>query len=94
MLKLFILGIILSAGIWLGACYTGRKGLQKDYDQEYHDLVRTVNGFAITKHNYAVIGNRFTKIHRFRCRDKERLSVLKGEFERRFAEVVDKTETL
>lgn len=88
MIKLLLLGIVLAALIWYFAYRAGVKTLEKDYEREYNDLVHAVNSFHVTPHNFAVIRSRFCAIRKYRCKDRERLSVLMRQFKNKFAEVI------
>lgn len=73
----FILAIVINEA--------GRRTLQRDYDAEYAHLEYLVNHAPTYMEYYDDIRNRFIKIKKYKCRDKEKLDVLERKFHRRFS---------
>ena len=90
MLKLLILGIVLSTIIWFATKRYGENFLLKDYEQEYKTLDRMVHKYHMNQHNYTRIKHKFTAIKKYSCRDRERLDVLNREFKSKYKSFVDK----
>lgn len=62
----------------------GRRTLLKDYERDYNNLVHYVRECPINSPNFTFISKKFEIIERYKCRDRERLDVLKREFYQRF----------
>lgn len=69
----------------------GRRTLQRDYDREYAELERLVKNkrFPTYMETYNLIRDRFIRIKKYKCRDKEKIDVLERQFFKRFSGEVD-----
>lgn len=64
---------------------SGRKQLERDYERDFKKLVMLVNNSLVTASTKAYIIKEFEAIERYKCRNKEKIEVLKYAFYKRFA---------
>jgi hypothetical protein len=72
----FILAIVINEA--------GRRTLQRDYDREYAELEKLVKEGPVNEKSYEEIRNFFIRIKKYKCRNKEKLSVLENQFHKDF----------
>ena len=84
MWKLLLFGIGMSVIICLVIRAIGKREIRKDYERDFADLVHFKKVCKVTPKNKIVITNKFRKVERYRCKDKEQVSVLKGEIYYKF----------
>jgi len=66
---------------------SGRKQLERDYERDYKKLVMLVENSVVCASGKAYIIKEFEAIERYKCRNKEKIEVLKYAFYKRFASV-------
>lgn len=71
--------------------HVGKKTLLKDYGRDYDNLVHYVRECPINGANFEFTTRKFDEIWRYKCKDREKLDVLKREFYERFVGFSPKT---
>jgi hypothetical protein len=86
---IWILGIILFLAFIFVVIKRIGVGIETDYNKDYDQLVMYVRDSLITLSYYNFIRQKFTDIKRYKCRDKESLSMLEEEFKERFKKYIE-----
>jgi len=83
-----VLYLVLTAFIILIAIYLiyliGKETLRRDYEREFEQLKRWVRNYPKDHWNPYFIMHCFERIKKYKCRDKEEVSVLEAEFKNKY----------
>jgi len=85
-LRLLIIGIVLTLIIFVIVRHLGRVLLYADYEKDYRELVEQLRK-PITAKRAKWIRDKFQALYCYRCRDNERLDVLYREFIRKYRDM-------
>lgn len=84
LLKMLPYAILILAFLFVMAWVIGNSQAKANYQKDYDRLVMYVRKSLLKRSYYDLIKQKFSDIENYKCRDKERLSVLKSEFDRKF----------
>lgn len=93
MLRLLLLGMAITIGLWALLWVIGISKLEEDYLEEYEKLKYMVFHSSITTQNYFKIKLKFIQIKKYKCQNKEKISILERNFDGRFIDVKPKKQT-
>ena len=87
MKELLIVGLIIGVPFLIAIIIrsVGKKTLLRDYEKDYDNLLHYVRDCPINGGNFIFISTKFVLIERYKCRDREKLDVLKRQFQERFS---------
>jgi hypothetical protein len=82
--KLVVFGLLFTGALIWVFREIGRNQLRFDYEIEYSALEKEVRTWVVCEGNREAIKDSFRRIEKYKCRDKEKISVLQSEFIKRF----------
>ena len=75
--------------LFVMAWVIGTSQAKADYKKDYERLVMYVRKSIVAPLNYTFIRQKFADIKRYKCRDKECLSLLEEEFKKKFEAFIE-----